>query len=104
MGIEQWDANFKSCSVDDETFHVFDISDWMLEEFFWESENEKFYRQLPDRIIQELPDRERLFAMSEADAGTVLRFRTDTNSLLLKGTSRPLWIVRSHGRASARNP
>lgn len=93
MNIEQLDKNFVQTSVENVTFELHEISDWMLEGFPWQAENKTAFVRLPERIFPDLAERKDLISLSKQASGGVLRFTTDSKALLLKGKYREIAVM-----------
>lgn len=93
LNIEQLDKNFIQTSVENVTFELREISDWMLEGFPWQAENKTAFVRLPERIFPDLAERKDLISLSKQASGGVLRFTTDSKTLLLKGKYREIAVM-----------
>jgi len=89
MKLSEIDSNFKAHCVGGCEFTLISPEDY-LEGFPWENENEKPFCRLPERIASQIS--EPLKILSQHSAGGVIRFKTDSSALLLKGTFRPFDI------------
>lgn len=93
MDISSLDKNFIQYSAENVSFCLCDIPQWMLEGFPWQKENRQAFVRLPERIFPELSERKELIALSKQSGGGVLRFRTDSKALLLKGVYREVAVM-----------
>ena len=91
MDLKKIDTNFATCSVNGVNFTMYNPKELGLEGFPWHKENEHIFTRLPERVLPDL--NENLQNLAKHTAGGVIRFRTDSKAILLKGNYYPFWIM-----------